>query len=185
MDLRDMKRSAWTRIRSKHQIIRDFAFENYAGKISLLKILEISEPLKHSYEGREIMLADVGYFWLQLAIHGSHAWFTVMFDEKGELIQIYVDVTDGNDARKSNPTFSDLYLDYVVHGSRVYELDREELEAAYHAEEISRDQYETALSSGERIHQALEQNREEIQAFFVGQFSRLKAELDAIGTASV
>ena len=185
MDLRDMKRSAWTRIRSKQQIIRDFACGKYIGKISLLKILEMSDPLVRSYEGQKVVLADVGYCWLQLAIHGSHAWFTVMFNEKGELIQVYVDVTDGNDARKANPTFSDLYLDYVVHGSRVYELDRDELEAAYHAAEISQDQYETALAAGERIYAALERNREDIQVFFVGQFSRLKAELDAIGTASV
>ena len=76
MDVRDMARSAWSRIRSKQQIIRDFAFENYIGKISLLKILEISEPLKRCYEGRQVVLAEAGYFWLQLAIHGSHAWFT-------------------------------------------------------------------------------------------------------------
>ena len=179
MDVRDMARSAWTRIRAKRQIIRDFAFENYIGKVSLLKILEISEPLKRSYEGREIILADLGYYWLQLAIHRSHAWFTVMFDEKGQLIQIYVDVTDGNDALKDNPTFSDLYLDYVVHGSRVYALDRDELEAAYLSGVVSVEQYKSAVSAGERIYRELEQNREEIQAFFTNQFRSLRAELEA------
>ena len=185
MDVRDMARSAWTRIRSKQQIIRDFAFENYIGKISLLKILEISEPLKRCYEGRQVVLADAGYFWLQLAIHGSHAWFTVMFDENGELIQIYVDVTDGNDALKANPTFSDLYLDYVVHGSKVYELDRDELESAYASGMLSKEQYEAAVAAGERIGLALERNREEIKAFFIRQFHRLKAELDADGAAAI
>ena len=110
MDVRDMARSAWTRIRSKQQIIRDFAWGEYLGKVSLLKILDITAPLIRSYEGHEVLLADTGYYWLQLAIHGSHAWFTVMFDARGKLIQIYVDVTDGNDALKDNPTFSDLYL---------------------------------------------------------------------------
>ncbi len=180
MDLRDMERSAWTRIRAKRQIIRDFAFENYIGKISQLKILEISKPLKRSYDGQEVLLADVGYSWLQLAIHRSHAWFTVMFDEKGQLIQIYVDVTDGNDALKDNPTFSDLYLDYVVHGSRVYALDRDELEAAYLSGVVSVEQYKSALSAGERIYRELEQNREEIQAFFTNQFRSLRAELEAV-----
>ncbi len=177
MDVRDMARSAWTRIRSKQQIIRAFACENYIGKISLLKILEIESPLVRSYEGREIVLADAGYYWLQLAIHGSHAWFTVMFDAGGQLIQIYVDVTDGNDALKENPTFSDLFLDYVVHGSKVYELDRDELEAAHAAGALSTAQYETALAAGERIHRALEQNTEKIRAFFESQFRLLRAEL--------
>ena len=179
MDLRDMKRSAWTRIRSKQQIIRDFACGQYIGKISLLKILEISEPLKRSYEGREIILADRGYYWLQLAIHRSHAWFTVMFDEKGKLVQIYVDVTAGNDALKANPTFSDLYLDYVLHGSSVYELDRDELEAAFRSGAISKEQHESALAAGERIARALEQNQEQIHAFFTSQFLSLRAELEA------
>ena len=178
MDLRDMERSAWTRIRAKRQIIRDFAFENYIGKISQLKILEISEPLKRSYDGQEVLLADVGYSWLQLAIHRSHAWFTVMFDETGKLIQIYVDVTDGNDALKPNPTFSDLYLDYVVHGSQVYELDRDEVEEAYRSGAITEIQYETALTAGERIYRELKQNREQIQAFFSSQFESLRVELE-------
>ena len=185
MDVRDMARSAWTRIRSKQQIIRDFAWGEYRGKVSLLKILDITAPLIRSYEGHEVLLADTGYYWLQLAIHGSHAWFTVMFDETGKLIQIYVDVTAGNDAQKENPTFHDLYLDYVVHGSKIYELDRDELEAAYHAAAISQDQYETALAAGERIYEALERNREQIQGFFVNQFHHLKTELDVDGSAWV
>ena len=184
MDLRDMARSAWTRIRSKQQIIRDYAWGEYRGKISLLKILEITAPLIRSYEGQEVLLADTGYYWLQLAIHGSHAWFTVMFDAGGELIQIYVDVTDGNDALKENPTFSDLFLDYVVHGSRVYELDRDELEEAFRAGLVSGQQYEDALTAGERIYRALRENTEKIQAFFENQYLLLRAELEHGETAS-
>ena len=120
MSKRDMSRSAWTRVLSKKQIIRGFSRGDRVGKISLMKILALSAPLIRSYEGRDCVLADAGYYWLQLAMHASHAWFTVMFDERGELVQIYVDVTDGNDALIDDPCFEDMYLDYVVHGGRVY-----------------------------------------------------------------
>ena len=175
---KDMLRSDWVRIRRKRQIIRDFAAEGREGTISLLEILEITEPLVREYEGREVVLADRGYFWLQLGLQGDTAWYTVMFDPRGELVQIYVDVTAGNDCERENPVFDDLYLDFVVHGERVYELDRDELEAAYASGEISRELYETALAAGERLGKLLREQREQIQTFFREQFRQLKAEWD-------
>lgn len=175
---KDMLRSDGHRIRRKRQIIRDFAREGREGKISLLEILEITEPLVREYEGREVVLADRGYFWLQLGLQGDTAWYTVMFDPEGELVQIYVDVTAGNDCERENPVFDDLYLDFVVHGERVYELDRDELEAAYASGEISGALYETALAAGERLGKLLREQREQIQTFFREQFRQLKAEWD-------
>ncbi len=178
MSERDMERSTWTRVLSKKQIIRDFALGERRGKISLLKILALTEPMMRSYEGREIVLADAGYCWLQLALDRSHAWFTVMFDEQGRLIQIYVDVTDGNRALIANPRFEDMYLDYVVHGARVYELDRDELDRAFSAGLISRAQYERALAEGEKLFRDLVEHREEIKAFFSARFRELLPELE-------
>ena len=176
---KDMARSAWTRILSKKQIFRDFAHGEEKGKISLLKITEISEPLRRSYEGREVVLADTGYYWLQLALNRAHEWFTVMFDDRGTLVQIYADVTDGNDALIDNPCFEDMYLDYVVYGSRVYELDRDELEGAFAAGSISKEQYDTAVAEGEKLRVFLSENTEEVKAFFSEQFEKLKKELEA------
>ena len=178
MSKKDMMRSAWTRVRSKKQIIRDFACGERKGKISLLKILELSEPFVRRYEDREIVLADTGYYWLQLAADRSHAWFTVMFDDQGQFIEIYVDVTDGNDALTENPSFDDMYLDYVVADGKVYELDRDELAEAYASGAVTKEQYETALAEGEKIRKDLTENTRRIIAFFTEQFETLKQELD-------
>ena len=159
---KDMLRSDWSRIREKRQCIRDFSWQGRRGKISLLEILEIGEPLVRQYEGRDVVLAHRGYFWLQLGFHGDTAWYTVMFDPRGELVQIYVDV----------------YLDFVVHGERVYELDRDELEAAYASGEISRALYDTALTAGDRLGELLREHREQIQDFFREQFRLLRAEMN-------
>lgn len=175
---KDMLRSTWTRVLSKKQIIRDFTRDGNRGKISLLKILEINGQLKRSYEDREVILADAGYYWLQLALDRSHAWFTVMFDEQGRFVEIYVDVTDGNNALADNPTFEDMYLDYVVCDGKVHELDRDELDEAFFSGIISKAQYETALAEGRKILRDLTENTEEIQAFFLEQFDRLRPEVD-------
>ena len=178
MSKKDMLRSAWTRVRSKKQIIREFACEEHKGKISLLKILELSGPFVRRYEDREIVLADAGYYWLQLAEDRSHAWFTVMFDDQGRFIEIYVDVTDGNDALAENPTFDDMYLDYVVADGKVYELDRDELEEAYASGAVTKEQYDTALAEGEKIRKNLTENTEQAIAFFTEQYEILKHELE-------
>lgn len=177
MSRKDMARSTWARVQSKKQIIRDFSCGDHKGKISLLKIMEINGQLKRNYEDQEIVLANAGYYWLQLAVDQSHAWFTVMYDDHNNLVQIYVDVTDGNDALIDNPTFEDMYLDYVVYGNKVYELDRDELDEAYSSGVISKEQYETALTEGKKICHYLEENMEHIKAFFLEQFERLRTEL--------
>ena len=179
MSRRDMQRSAWTRVLSKKQIIRDFRCSEGQGKISLLKILRVSEPFVRGCGGRAVVLADAGYFWLQLALDGAHAWYTVMFDDLGRFLQIYVDVTDGNEASTENPSFEDLYLDFVVAEGRVFELDRDELEEAFSSSKLSREQYETALAEGERLRRLLTGHTEELRRFFSEQFVRLLPELDA------
>ncbi|MBQ7603439.1 MAG: DUF402 domain-containing protein [Clostridia bacterium] len=179
MSERDMERSGWTRVLSKKQIIKDFSCGEKNGKISLLKILEIREPLKKKCGESEIVLADTGYYWLQLALDRSHAWFSVAFDAQTNLIEIYVDVTDGNDAAKDNPTFEDMYLDYVVSSDGVLELDRDELDEAYSSGIISKKQYETALAEGKKIRRYLTDNAERIQEFFRDRFEELKTELES------
>ena len=101
-----------------------------------------------------------------------------MFDDLGRFLQIYVDVTDGNEASTENPSFEDLYLDFVVAEGRVFELDRDELEEAFSSSKISREQYETALAEGERLRRLLTGHTEELQRFFSEQFVRLLPELE-------
>ena len=178
MKTKDMKRSAWKRVRAKKQIIQDFTIGHHSGKISLLKIEEIIEPLIRHNGECEVVLADQGFYWLQLAVDRAHEWFTAMYDDCGRLLEIYVDITGGNNARSDNPSFDDLYLDYVISKTTVIELDRDELEDAFAAGEISREQFETAQIEGKRIYDDLRTNRDQIIAFFQTQFAILRPVLD-------
>ncbi len=178
MVTKDMARSEWTRIRSKEQVILPCTCEGLHGKISLLKMLDVSEPFRRVYDGEEIVLADNGYYWLQLAMEGEHAWFTVMFDDQGNLLQIYVDVTNGNHTDVDDPTFEDLFLDYVVYGENIHELDRDELDAAYASGSITKEQFDIAQNSGKAILQFLTKHLTEAKAYFIKRFDELKAELD-------
>ena len=175
---KDMLRSEWTRVRRKEQIILPYFCTYGHGKISLLKMLEVSEPFCRIYGGKEIVLADNGYYWLQLALDGSHAWFTVMFDDRGRFLQIYVDVTDGNDTDKDNPSFTDLYLDFVVYDGRLYELDRSELDAALAAAAITPEQYREAKDAGEQVKAFLLENLDSLPVYFTDKLNELIPKLE-------
>lgn len=175
---KDMERSTWTRVTEKKQIIRDFACRGHRGKISLLRIDAVTAPMLRTYEGRDIVLADAGYYWLQLAIEGGFFWFTAMFGPDGRFIQVYADVTDGNRTDKDDPDFDDLYLDYVLYGGRVYELDRDELEEALASGDVTPEQYGTAVREGERVRRDMAENAGKIEAFFTDRFAELKEELE-------
>ena len=173
-----MNRSNWSRVRSKQQIIRPFSLGAHHGKISLIKITEIAAPLIRHNGEQELVLADVGYYWLQLAFDQARAWFTAMFDDQGRFLEIYVDVTDGNDVQKENPSFDDMYLDYVVSEQTVIELDRDELEDAFAAGVISKSQYDNALAEGAALYSDLTTNLKQVKEFFVNQFQILKLEME-------
>lgn len=178
MSKKDMLRSTWTRVTAKKQIIRDYVRDGRQGKVSLLKILKINGTLKRNYDNREIVLADVGYYWLQLAFDGEHTWYTVMYNAQKELVQMYVDMTDGNSVLCENPYFEDMYLDYVLFGDKVYELDRDELDEAFSEGRITREQYEETVAEGAKIEAELRRDPEGIIQSFAKLFEWLSAELE-------
>ena len=174
---KDMLRSEWTRVRRKRQIILPFSCPCGHGKISLLKMLDVSTPFSRVYGGKEIILADRGYYWLQLALEGSQAWFTVMFDDRERFLQIYVDVTDGNETDKADPTFRDMYLDFVLYDGNLYELDRDELDAALSSGAITPEQYRKTVRAGLCIKDYLSENLESLPKYFTDKLQELIPQL--------
>lgn len=178
MNLRDMKRSDWTRILQKEQIIEDFSCEGKEGKISLLKILKCTEAMSKCINAENVTLVDENYYWLQLAFNYDHSWYTAMFDDEGSFLQLYIDITGGNDTDRDNPVFRDMYLDYVYFRKDLYELDRDELEEAFRTNRISRQEYADSIGEGNRIKKLFAEKHEEIEGFFVQQFDILKQKLE-------
>lgn len=166
MQIKDMKRSEWNRITKRRQIIRGFEHKGFHGKVSLLKMLEVTSPFVSQSPCGPITLADAGYTWLQLAMENDFAWFTVMFDDQNRFLQIYIDVTDGNHTDCEDPWFADLYLDYVIDEEIIIKLDADELEQAHMQKQITLQQYVKALQHGEMIERYLSSHHHELIAFF-------------------
>lgn len=172
--IKDMNRSEWTRVSAKEQFIIPCSYGKRTGKISLLKIMQVSEPFSADFEGETVRLADRDFTWLQLAMEKDFAWFTVMFDEHGEFIQIYADLTCGNQTEPDNPVFTDLYLDDVVYKGKVKQLDLDELEAAFERHDIDEETYRKALVNGKMLYEALSAHTEETVSFFEDLYRMLE-----------
>ena len=174
--IRKMRRDDWQRVLEKDVFIRDFTMNGQKGKISLLKIRRVTQPLAVAHGENKVIIADVNYSWLQIALDGQFFWLTAMFDEEDRLLQIYIDMTNGNVASAENPYFEDMYLDYVVAGNRVWELDRDELDEAFHSGAITPAQYERTLSEGEKVFAYLRAHTPEVNSLVLGEYLRLKRE---------
>jgi predicted RNA-binding protein associated with RNAse of E/G family len=164
---KDMHRSTWHRCLRKEYVDSDCIFRGKKAKISLSLLKELTGPLWVPDRGEKMLIADTGYSWLQLAVDGEYFFMTSMFDENGELLQLYFDLTNGilwDDP--DNPSFDDMYLDLVLStDGYIAVLDEEELEAAYAENIISKKEYEHTLEEGEKFKNYLDNNKQEMMEF--------------------
>lgn len=138
-----------------------------AGREAVHRIESIRRPVRVSAAGGMLTISDVGYTWYQLALRERYFWLSAAFDDGGELIELYFDITGGNDfSDPENPRFRDLYLDIaVVPGGRIRVLDRDELEQAMAAGDITQAEHDGAVAHCEALRVWLEAHWREAVAF--------------------
>ncbi|MGG1311045.1 DUF402 domain-containing protein [Cohnella laeviribosi] len=125
-------RANWRRILKKSYACFTLDEPSFRGFVTFYKIHELRDPLWKEYNGRRMCLADKGYLWMQHFPRGEHYVVTTMFDDKGQVVQWYIDVckTQGM-TEQQVPWFDDLYLDIVVLPTgETLLLDEDELEEA-------------------------------------------------------
>ncbi len=166
-DIRDMRRSDWHRILERRYTVSPCTFQNMEGVVSLLEIQKVTHPLTVHYEAGDVLIADAGYSWLQVAFKEQFFWATVMYDDKGRFMQGYFDITGGNTFEDmENPKFRDMYLDLVLlNDGGIQVLDRDELDEAFYQKEISEEQYHQTIKAGETLYRFLEGNKEAFLLF--------------------
>ena len=179
MNKKTIRRDDWYRVLEKEVVIRDFRWKEMIGKISILQINKVSSPLAIDYGSDQVKIVDAGYSWVQIALEGQFYWVTSMFDEADRLVEIYIDMTDGNVTDTDDPWFYDMYLDYVVHlrTDSVLELVRDELDEAYRSGLITQTQYERTLLEGGRVYQYLSNDRQELMELLIREQKKLKKDI--------
>jgi len=150
-------RPGWPRLRAQRFICQRIADGRVNGYATLLKMLEVAEPLWVMHHDQRICIADNGYIWLQIFPEGTNYTHTTMFDADGQPVQEYIDiVAEHGIGEDGTPWYDDLYLDitWIPEGTPLL-LDQEELEAAHAIEAITDEQYELARGEAARLLVAL------------------------------
>lgn len=150
----------WKRAIEKEEFFIPFNYENLTGEIALLNIKKVNEPLYENYDETSIKIADDGYLWLQIAIDKRNYWITAMYNDKKELIQIYIDITKENRISLNGESyFYDLFLDIVkLSNGKIFLLDEEELKTALEERIISKADYNLAYNEAKNIISQIRKN---------------------------
>lgn len=151
-------RSDWKRVLEREYAQSYLETDHFKGYVSLLKIAKVKEPLYVKYSDQTICIANDGYLWLQQFPCDKHHSVTTMFDEKGQIVQWYIDICYMNGVSEDNvPWMDDLFLDIVVLPSgEVIHKDSEELDEALLNGTIDKYLYHLARQEASRIHSLIQ-----------------------------
>ena len=176
MQIKDMKRTNWGRVLRKDYIARDFRRNGHQGRMSLSMLRELTAPLTIHYPFGDVLIADEGFGWLQIALKELSFWITAMYDRQGQRISLYFDVTAGNCFdNPDNPCFADLYLDLVAIGDVLEVLDRDELDEALETGDITLEEYDHGISVCQKLFEFLKENPAYIADWCDQSFAELRS----------
>lgn len=158
MRIRSADRLAWHLVRERRFVVRRIDSRDYRGYVTLLRLDDVREPWWVRFGQERVCIADRGYDWVQHFPDGLPYVLLAAFDERGELVQWYIDIVGGTGVdERGVPWYEDLYLDIVVSPTgETLLLDVDELDAALRQGDVTRDQYDFAWRQASVVLDALE-----------------------------
>lgn len=146
-------RSNWIRVsKFKDKTIR-LENEEFNGCIYGIFVEKANKKFEVSYKDEEFLILDDGYTWIQLIPLNKHYTVTIMFDEKKDIVQWYIDITNMNGIDSDGRIFyDDLYLDVVITKQRsVLLINEDKINNALDNFVITSEQYKNAYKQARDI----------------------------------
>jgi len=132
----------------------------FCGRACLHTMLSVTKPLvktKPVPPPNRFTIADAGYAWLTLLPDAGGYAVTGILDDKGEVYQVYVDLT----LDQGEDWFLDAYVDVILFDDRrVFIDDLDELCQAVCSGEISQVQADCLCLRAQRLKRSMEQDPE-------------------------
>ena len=129
-----------------------YANEDYY--LSVKKINSIKEPFIVS---NGLCLINNGYYIVEVLPKKENYTMRVFFNENRERLEYYFDISlkNGLDEESKIPYYDDLYTDITVKGDKIEVLDEDELKEALEEQRISRDEYDLANKTRDKLLQSI------------------------------
>ena len=167
----------WERVNKKGYINKYFSNEDFKGNISLLTAEEVKEKLVITKKGKELVLIDNNYKWLEVyPDNNKNIALSVAMDEKDQVIEWYFDIArDTLLTEKGVPYIEDLYLDVILYPSGEIELlDEDELEEALEKNDITKEEFDFAYKVADGLIKQIDGKTSELRCFSNKYFELLK-----------
>lgn len=157
MKRKSLSYAAWTCILSRELHIWQVT-EPFRGHVTLLRIQEVTEPQVWQWQGEALTVCDKGMAWLCMLPEQGGLCITAQLNEDGTVALWYVDMIAGQGVDDQGvPWFDDLYLDLIVNpDGAMFVDDRDELDEALRAGEITQAQHRQALHVCAMLQKGLE-----------------------------
>ena len=147
----------WKCIIEKSRIGKEIDTAEFSGYIGLLNIKEVTQPQIWKYNGEDLVVCDNNFIWLTLMPKNDYYCITVMMNDKNEIQVCYIDmIAEQGYDKDGTPYFYDLYLDLVVYPDGIIvEDDMDELQEALAIGDITKQQFDLALNTCEKLKSGL------------------------------
>ena len=120
--------------------------ENFRGYVTYLKMIKIEKPLMVDTGTDTICILDNNYEWVRLYPDNENYVLTIMYNDKGNIVEWYFDVAKEIGVENGVPYQDDLYLDVVIMpDGEVKVIDEDELEDAFNKKEITIEEYKNNI----------------------------------------
>jgi len=160
----------WKCILSKDLYCKNVESDFFTGYIGLLHIHEVSESQIWRFNGEDMVVCDNGVKWLTILPKDDYYCITAMMNPESEVLVWYIDMiaSQGQDA-DGVAYIDDLYLDLVVYpDGTVLEDDMDELEDALRKGDISKELFDLAIDTCDRLKNGLLSDIGEFKTFTIG-----------------
>lgn len=137
--------------------------QEFKGNVCLLKINKVIEPWYVTDDGETDCILDNNYKWLEIYPKNEKYAITVMYNDKNQLIEWYFDIVKNIGVEDGIPYIDDLYLDLVIKpDGRIIILDEDELEGALKIGDITKQDFNLAYDTMEKLKKKYTNSLEEL-----------------------
>lgn len=169
---KNMKRSKlnyeeWKCILKKDLYCKNIESDFFTGYIGLFHIHEVSEPQIWRFNGEDLVVCDNGVKWLTILPRDDFYCITAMMNPQKNVLVWYIDMIAGQGKDADGVAYiDDLYLDLVVYpDGTVIEDDMDELEEALRCGDISKELFDLAIDTCNKLKTGLLRDIEEFKEF--------------------
>lgn len=158
--------------------INETFFKGYA---CFIKLQNIEKPLIVHNGEEDICIKDNNYEWIEAYSTDGNFALTIMYDDKGKLIEWYFDISKNIGIENGIPYEDDLYLDLVItpNGDKIV-LDEDELLEARQKGVITQTDVDDAYNTLSLLDDKYAKNMDELEKLTNYLLNRFKNDIHLV-----